>query len=181
MKFSWNNIITASLSFFILKADGQVPSTDIWAQGPQIEPFIIDEWQPNSNESISDESIRDGIFAQLINDDELIESFKNYELSKLDYLTKSLKEREKVFKSVNRMGISIFVLTHVFLLTGFWMAFQEFGKAKSIRSKEPENQEIQVSLEGIAFKTSLHGSFIFGLTIVLYFLFLKFVYPIHFV
>ncbi len=55
---------------------------------------------------------------------------------------------------------------------------------KNVKGDEadaPEQSEIKVSLEGIALKTSFHGTLLLVIALVFYYLFLKFVYPISIV
>lgn len=106
-------------------------------------------------------------------------AYKKILLARMSHEESILKERGKVLYWTNRVGVVIFVLTHLILFIGIWAAIKEFLSASKIRNSETEQSEIKVSMEGIALKTSLHGTLLFALTLFLYFLFLKFVYPIN--
>jgi hypothetical protein len=121
------------------------------------------------------------ILAIVGDDKKIIYQYKELILARIATEQKDLNERSKVIYWTNRVSVLIFILTHVVLVIGIWAAIKEFISASKIRSTEPEPTELKLSLEGIALKTSLHGTLIFAFTIFLYFLFLKFVYPINLV
>ena len=103
---------------------------------------------------------------------------RKYVLARYSYEVEKLAERQRVIYWTNRAGIVIFVMTHCLILLGFWAALREFLDARKTRRRSVETQELELSLERIALKTSLHGSVIFAFTLLLYLLFLKFVYPV---
>ena len=112
-------------------------------------------------------------------DEEVRAAYKKMMLARMAHEQNSLQERGKVVYWTNRVGVFIFILTHLVLFIGIWAAIKEFISANKTRSTETEQTELKVSMEGIALKTALHGTLIFALTLFLYFLFLKFVYPIN--
>ena len=79
----------------------------------------------------------------------------------------------------NRLGLVIFWVVHAILALGVAIAALEFFHARQTRRAKPETNEIKISMEGIALKTSLHGILILGLAFGFYFLYLKFVYTIQ--
>jgi len=90
-----------------------------------------------------------------------------------------LKETERELFYYNWMGRAMFVIVHLILALGLWMAWWEFKNARTRRAQaiaEPE-QELKLSLEGIALKSSLHGTVLLGLAFGFYLVYVKFVYP----
>jgi hypothetical protein len=91
------------------------------------------------------------------------------------------------------IGYVAFFVSHALLGLAVWCAFREFLHAARMRkvagstaqdAEDAENRrvnEITVSLEGVALKTSFHGTFLLVIAILFYYLFLKFVYPINIV
>ncbi len=80
----------------------------------------------------------------------------------------------------NWIGRFIFVVAHLVLGIGLWMSVREF-KAAGERRRQAKNvsqQELSISMEGIALKTTLHGTLIMVLALAFYFLYLRFVYPV---
>ena len=92
-----------------------------------------------------------------------------------------------------------FLVAHAILTVGLWAAVRGFLHAAETRKEAPAppdpaavaaatpaeaarlalaEQEIRVSLEGIALKTTLHGVVLLAMAIGFYFLYLKFVYPV---
>ena len=76
-------------------------------------------------------------------------------------------------------GYIAFVLAHLFLVFGFWLGGCELLRAYRLRKSGVEQQlEVQLNLEGAAIKGSLYGFLVFGASLVFYFAYLRFVYPI---
>jgi hypothetical protein len=111
-------------------------------------------------------------------------------LSKLDREMEKLRETRDELWWYNVFGRFMFVIVHVILGIGLWMATMEFANARRLRTAtggksggghgddNPAPQELKIGLEGIAFKSSLQGTIILGLAFGFYFLYLKLVYPI---
>ena len=117
-----------------------------------------------------------------------------------------LGERAHVIKTTNIIGWIICGVAHIMLLIGVWAAVLEFLHAAHTRKRAPDplapsaegespglaedgpgvrsaeqlqaENEIRISLEGIALRTSLHGVLLLSFAIGFYFLYLRFVYPI---
>ena len=77
-------------------------------------------------------------------------------------------------------GISyvICVIAHVFLFTGIIYAVLEFKHANVARRRANKETELRLSLEGVAIKTSLNGLVLFAISLIFYFMYLYFIYPI---
>jgi hypothetical protein len=90
-----------------------------------------------------------------------------------------LTEHKKVFAASGTMSVVVFWAAQVLLAWAIIAASIEFWRAQKVRTKAAtEMQELRVSLEGLALKTSMHGTFLLGIAMLFYYLFLKFVYPI---
>jgi hypothetical protein len=91
-----------------------------------------------------------------------------------------LSQQKNVVDTNNIESRFIFVIAHIILLLGIVAATIEFLNARKIRrSIRMENMtEISIGLEGVALKTSLHGTILLAASIGFYFLYLKFVYPV---
>lgn len=76
------------------------------------------------------------------------------------------------------MSVVVFWAAQVLLLWAIIAASIEFVRAQRVRTAAAEIQELRVSLEGLALKTSMHGTFLLVIAMSFYYLFLKFVYPI---
>jgi hypothetical protein len=86
-----------------------------------------------------------------------------------------LNERKRLVNQGLWIGHSMWALAS--FLVGFctYLAFREFSAAQQLR-KQDAPQELKVSLDGIALKTTLHGVVLLVLAMSFYFLYLKFVY-----
>jgi hypothetical protein len=90
-----------------------------------------------------------------------------------------LEERAGVIAWTNLASIIIFWVVHAVLAAALWAALVEFRHASRTRKGGLQApQEIRVSLEGVALKTTLHGLMLLAIAFGFYFLYLKFVYPI---
>ncbi len=94
-------------------------------------------------------------------------------------------ERQKIdwVKAALRWGHVTSYITcafaHILLIVGLWAAVREFHDAHITRKlARQENVELKLSMHGVAIKTSLVGMVILVVSLVFYFLYLKFVYPI---
>jgi hypothetical protein len=104
-----------------------------------------------------------------------------YKAWTIAYITRqmdALKENKSAFAMSGTMSIIVCWVAHILLAWAVIAATVEFIRALQTRRKASESQELRVSLEGIALKTSLHGTFLLVIAMLFYYLFLKFVYPI---
>ena len=76
------------------------------------------------------------------------------------------------------MSFVISAVVHIVLVVGLWAAIREFQQASRTRKRQDET-EINVSAEGVALKTSLHGTLLLVTCIGLDLLYLRFIYPIN--
>jgi hypothetical protein len=130
-----------------------------------------------------------------LKEDDVYARYKKYIFAQLDLKERQMLYNERLAQNMNLAGIGLGVVAHVCLFFGLWAAYKEFQAASKVRERaktarghreekpnEPAHpevaNEIEIGLEKIAFKTSLHGAFLFAMTIVLYYLFLKFVLPV---
>jgi len=135
-------------------------------------------WAEKTSRSISEQDLLE-LLAKTGTDEDVRAGYKQLVIARFSHEQKALKEREQIIRWTNRASIFIFFLVHVLLIIGAWAAVKEFVAAKRLRKISDQQEEIKISLEGIAFKTSLHGTILFGMTLLLYILFLKFVFPVN--
>ena len=129
------------------------------------------------------------------NEEEVRDAFQQMLIARFERAIQILSERRDVIRWTNWISRFIFVVIHVVLFLGLWAAMKEFIDAGRTRKSAPapittaltdekaqaaqaKQNEVTISLQGIALKTSLHGFLILAAAIGFYFLYLKFVYPI---
>lgn len=111
-------------------------------------------------------------------DPNLYNAYREYLIAYLDAERRKIDDHREVIASTNRMGTWVFVVVHIFLGLAMIVALVEFWQASRTRHVKREREEIELSFQKIALKTSMHGTLLLVLSLVLYFLFLKFVYTI---
>jgi hypothetical protein len=116
--------------------------------------------------------------AAVFDDPEVLAAWKRLLLAQFERDTQILAERRQTLAWTNWISRGIFVVVHVILGFALWAARREFLDAQRTRAKSREQHEVNVSLEGVALKTSLQGVLLLGFALGFYFLYLKFVYPI---
>lgn len=117
--------------------------------------------------------------AKVINDNpELKKKYVEYLNARLQREIDKAEEQKASMAFSKLSSYVILIFIHIVFAVGIWAAAREFIHASKSRKRKFEQQELMISLEGIALKTSFHGTILLVLSIVLYFLFLKFVYPI---
>lgn len=132
----------------------------------------------------------------IADDNDVIKAYKSYMLAYLEKETQlcteygaymenyiknekgELEERRFAIGMTNKMEIVIFVVVHILLVIAILITITEFYNAQQTRGKKSEIEEIELSFQKIALKTSMHGTVLLVLTLFLYLLFLKFVYPV---
>jgi hypothetical protein len=112
-------------------------------------------------------------------DEKVRKAYRELIFKRFEHEKTAMDERQSVIIWTNRASAIIFVITHMVLIMGIWAAMKEFHNANKLRKENPEQHEIKVSIEGIALKTSLHGSLLLSICVFLYFLFLKYVLPVN--
>lgn len=111
-------------------------------------------------------------------DEGVKESYREFASARMEYAIKAMEERDRVIYWSNRASILIFLIAHAVLLLGLWAAIGEFLEARKIRHANVEASEIKIGLDGLALKTSLHGTVILLFSMALYYMFLVYVLPI---
>ncbi len=110
--------------------------------------------------------------------------YVEYYIARLKREIEKTKEQKTVIKSSHIVSWIVFGFVQVIAVLGIGFALFEIRHAKKTRDKiqgchEGDNQqELMISLEGIALKTSFHGTIILVFCVVFYFLFVKYVYPL---
>ena len=135
--------------------------------------------QQSDQKNLQNLPFSSGLSAKFINDNpELKKKFIEYLNTRFQReIDKSVEQKASIaFSKLSSYMILIFI--HIVFAVGLWAATKEILHAGKTRKRSSEQHELMISLEGIALKTSLHGTILLVLSIVLYFLFLKFVYPI---
>ncbi len=112
------------------------------------------------------------------NDPNVRAAYKEYLLTYLESEREKFADRREVILSTNQMGSYIFVTVHIFLAVALFVTVLELRQASIARKKHGGSDEIELSFQKIALKTSIHGTVLLVFAIVLYFLFLRIVYPI---
>ncbi|QDV18963.1 hypothetical protein Pan153_36240 [Gimesia panareensis] len=112
---------------------------------------------------------------------------KDYQNAYLKYATAYLEsgedvleQRKRAFETQYWVTNFIFLVTHVILFLAIYVSYREFKSAEKNRAQanEQKESEIQLSLQGIALKTSRQATIILVAAIGFYFMYIKFVYPI---
>ncbi|MCI0627620.1 MAG: hypothetical protein L0387_39220 [Acidobacteria bacterium] len=112
-------------------------------------------------------------------DRDVADAHRNYLLALYKRNIEIIQERRQVICITNGIGYVICFVAHVILGIALWSAVREFNAASKRRKKADEAPtELQVSLEGVALKTSLHGTILLVLALVFYFMYLQFVYKV---
>ena len=112
---------------------------------------------------------------------ELRKEYLSFLTEWLKYYRGALKENKSVQLTYNWMSYAIAIFVHIFLILGLYAGWQEFRQSYQLRKAAKiklDQQEIQINLNGIAIKTSFLGLIIMVSSLVLYFAFLNFVFPI---
>jgi hypothetical protein len=113
-----------------------------------------------------------------LSDTDVKEAYKAWTIAFITRQKETLREHRAAFAASGTMSVVVCWVAHILLAWAIVAATIEFIHALKTRQKASEVQELRVSLEGIALKTSLHGTLLLVLAMLFYYLFLKFVYPI---
>jgi hypothetical protein len=113
-----------------------------------------------------------------LSDPEIKTAYKAWTLAFMNREAEKFTEHRKAFADSGGMSVVIFWAAQVLLVWAIIAASIEFIRAQRVRTAAAEIQELRVSLEGLALKTSLHGTLLLVIAMCFYYLFLKFVYPI---
>jgi uncharacterized membrane protein len=132
---------------------------------------------PSSFEDSSEPSPRPAMSANAI-DPKLAAAYQDWMIARYRREVEKIEERRHVIENTNRMGYIIFVVVHLVLAAALFAAVLEFRSALRLRRAAAKANEITISLEGIALKTSLHGAVLLTFALAFYCLFLKLVLPI---
>ena len=90
-----------------------------------------------------------------------------------------IEESKKVINGNNRYATIIFWIVHTALIIGLAASFLEFWQSFSRRRYGPsQNTELTVKMDELALKSSSIGVVILIVSLLFYFLYLKFVYQI---
>lgn len=113
---------------------------------------------------------------------ELESALQDLHLAQVKREVQKIRETEGELWWTNWIGRAIFVIVQFILIMGLVVAWSEFRAARrQRRAAAAEQQEVRISMEGIALKTSLHGILILGIALAFYFLYLRFVFPVTYV
>lgn len=112
---------------------------------------------------------------------------KEVAIAELNHRKQSLSDRNSIVGYRNLADAIIFLMAHALMGVGCWAGWREFQHANELRSKRarktaptaPEQTEIEVGLEKIAVKTSLHGLLLFACTFGFYLAYLTLVHPVQ--
>jgi len=107
------------------------------------------------------------------------ESFLDMTIEMINHEKQRRHELSYVLFWTKLSGYIAFIAAHLFLIFGFLLGGCELLRAYRLRKKGAAEQlEIQLNLEGAAIKGSLYGFLVFGVSLVFYFAYLRFVYPV---
>ncbi len=108
----------------------------------------------------------------------LVSAYKQWVIKYYERQIEILEEQKSVLRNTNIISNIVCVIVHIVLAICFWIALKEYHHGQKLRSKEPENTEVAVSLNALSIKTTRQGIVLLMLAMVLYFLYLTIVYPI---
>lgn len=113
-------------------------------------------------------------------DAELQQALKQFALAKLTSYEGAVQDRTFELRATNWAGRLIFLVVHVIIAVGTWFAIAEFRAAQRIRetAKTDPPNEVTVSLEGIAIKSTLQGMALLTIAFGFYLVYLKYVHPV---
>jgi hypothetical protein len=110
---------------------------------------------------------------------ELETAFQDYILHYIRNEQRKQDTRQSVIRWSNISANITFILAHMLLVLGLVLAVWEWRKAGDVRKKsKAENLEIEIKLESLAMKGVQSGYLILVVSLLFYFLYLKFVYPV---
>jgi hypothetical protein len=126
----------------------------------------------------------------LLQDKDLLAAAKKAALRGLTRQVEEYDELQSVLAWNNYLGRIIFVVVHGILAMALVISWREFQAARETRAEakskkrraneeSPAQEEVSASLEGIALKTSRHGTLILLVAFAFYVAYLKFVYPVQ--
>jgi hypothetical protein len=128
-----------------------------------------------------------------LEDDSDVEREKQLALARCDYViarvtaeASKIEHSKRIYDLQYSATVVSTILVHIALVVGLVLSTMEFRLAMRLRSISnkpgdegtPRQQELSVSMEGIAVKTTLVGFLILASSLAFYFLYLKTVYPI---
>ncbi len=105
------------------------------------------------------------------------ESDRRIANKKLEAATDALSHRHRVLSWQATSTVVLFIFAHLMLLTAVAVALLEFKRARKMGTPEA-GAEISASAQGFAIKTARTGALLLLGAMVLYFLYMKFAYPI---
>ena len=112
-------------------------------------------------------------------DEDLRTALKAYILKKIEDEDIRREETRQVVNQTNASASVTFWIAHILLVLSILISGFELWHAKRLRSKaKKESIEVEISLEKIALKSSVNGTLMLFISLVFYFMYLKFVYPI---
>ena len=94
--------------------------------------------------------------------------------SSLDYYKGGLEQRSKVFKWQHITTKVIFFVVLILVAIGVYFAWIQFRTGKG----EMDRSELEISLQGIKVNSSVLGIIILMISLVFFYLYLRYVYPI---
>ncbi|WP_319408830.1 hypothetical protein [uncultured Desulfosarcina sp.] len=89
-----------------------------------------------------------------------------------------LSIRKGAFRLQQFFGWASLVVVHLLLIIGIFAFIKESKEASKLRASGLSNEELQISMAGIAVKSSFQSLIILAITLAFYFLYLRFVFPI---
>jgi hypothetical protein len=113
-----------------------------------------------------------------MSDPDIRDAHKAWAIAYMKRETEKYAEHKNAFAGSGSMSVAVFWAAQGLLLWAVVAASVEFIRAQKVRTAAGEMQELRVSLEGLALKTSMHGTLLLVIAMSFYYLFLKFVYPV---
>lgn len=115
------------------------------------------------------------LLEQIRTNKEIENDYHQYLRSVLKRETEILQERKRLVEHGLWIGHSMWLTAHLLVIFCAYLSYIEFSNARKLR-KQDVPQELKVSLEGIALKTTLHGAFLLVIAMCFYFMYIKYVY-----
>ena len=166
----------------------QIPEFAIPPQIPSVVKGDVNSSESTTNLDIGQFNIPTKIPSEL--KDNYLELLKDqiefnkaevkYRMKALEKLSENfdsdLSVRHGAFRLQQTFGWVSMIAVHLLLAAGLFLSLRESKAASKLRKKS--DSELNISLQGIAAKTSLQSILVLVMTLAFYFLYIKYVFPI---
>jgi hypothetical protein len=141
-------------------------------EGEAIAKRVLDLARPLSK------GLAPSLLVSLSEDEDMRVAMKGHLVRMLELDEQRAQTASQTVHTTNVLGYVIFGFVHFILCSALFFSGREILQAERIRAQPPQTHELQVSQNGLAVKTSLHGVLLLLIALAFYALYLKLVYPI---